>query len=344
MGLSINVIQVVLLLLLPRRMFHHCNYYTVAALYGYLVYLTDWWSGSSFTVYSSNQFHEKLKNRNFRERQLVLVNHHTELDWLYCWQLADRGGLVGGCRALAKKVLQYAPVIGWSSFMSGDVFISRSFEKDCKVVEAKVEAMEYQPIPTWLFLFPEGTRINSEKLKASQEFALSRGLPKLEHHLTPRVKGFSLIVPHLKGGLLDLTFVQGPGGVEPTLNSVLMGRSVDTRVFVREFALSQIPKGQKEAGEWLMELWRSKDEIKAAYLADDWERLAQLGEFVVRESPRRMWSLVFSILVQVAILGPLLYLLIQGGTYTWCIALVCLVVAWIGLEKFTGVTKIKEGV
>ena len=23
-----------------------------------------------------------------------MLNHHTELDWLFAWQLADRGGLV----------------------------------------------------------------------------------------------------------------------------------------------------------------------------------------------------------------------------------------------------------
>jgi hypothetical protein len=28
-------------------------------------------------------------------RQLVTVNHHTELDWLYCWQLANWATVVG---------------------------------------------------------------------------------------------------------------------------------------------------------------------------------------------------------------------------------------------------------
>ena len=93
---------------------------------------------------------------------------------------------------------------------------------------------QQQPIPTWLFLFPEGTRLSPAKLEvtllnifkrmqlkvtlqffitsfkrisllntcryiyyhyrdcisyqaqASQEFAASRGLPILKHHLVPR--------------------------------------------------------------------------------------------------------------------------------------------------------------
>merc|ERR1712222_30642 len=92
-----------LLLLLPRRLFHRCNYYLVAAIYGYLLALADWWGGSRFTIYCTDEFYEKLDKRKVGERQLVVANHHTELDWLFCWQLADRGGLLGGCRALVKK-------------------------------------------------------------------------------------------------------------------------------------------------------------------------------------------------------------------------------------------------
>ena len=75
--------------------------------------------------------------------------------------------------------------------------------------------MEEQPTPTWLFLFPEGTRLSPDKLKVtidqiffgtlkqgpliftvlsnisdfdqtSQAFAASRGLTLLHHHLVPR--------------------------------------------------------------------------------------------------------------------------------------------------------------
>ena len=56
MGLGTNLVQVaevilatlstflqaILSLLLPRRLFHRANYYTVAGIYGYLVCLADW--------------------------------------------------------------------------------------------------------------------------------------------------------------------------------------------------------------------------------------------------------------------------------------------------------------
>jgi len=341
MGLVINLVQFPMYLLFPRRLFHLANYYTVAGIYGYLVCLADWWGGASFTLYCTDQFHENLLQKSFKERALVVVNHHTEIDWLNCWQLADRGGLVGGCRALVKNILQYVPIIGWSSFMSGDVFISRSWDKDKLHVKAKVEALEDQPIPTWLFLFPEGTRFNPKKHKASQEFAASRGLPHLQHHLIPRTKGFSLTVSSMEGSLLDLTIVTGEGA-PPTLESLLRGRSVDIRVFVREIPLSTVPKGEKESGEWLMQLFKEKDEIKSAFHAKDWDKLATLGDFTARPSPKRTWPLIWSILSQILVLSPLIVLLIQGGPLAWCISLIVLGMSWAALDWFVSISKIKK--
>ena len=37
-----------------------------------------------------------------------------------------------------------------------------------------------------------------QKLKASQEYALSKGMEPLKHHLLPRPKGFSVTVSALK--------------------------------------------------------------------------------------------------------------------------------------------------
>ena len=49
-----------------------------------------------------------------------------------------------------------------------------------------------------LCLFAEGTRFTPEKHKISVEFAESRGLPVLKHHLFPRTKGFCFILKNMK--------------------------------------------------------------------------------------------------------------------------------------------------
>jgi len=353
-GLLVNIVQVLGFFSLPRTIFYRLNY--VNAIYGYLVFLADWvrWGGARLTIYCSDQFYEKLQRRSFSERQVVLLNHHTELDWLFAWQLADRAGLLGGCRALAKKTLAYLPIIGWSSVMTGDIFLTRSWEKDQSTVKAKISSMERQPLPTWLFLFPEGTRLSSAKLKASQEFAVSRGLPQLQHHLVPRTKGFCLVASSMKGGLLDLTFVPGKNSAPQTLLSLLSGQQVDTRVIVREFDLDEVPKEQEEASAWLHKLWLEKDLMKEKALEEDWEGLEKVGMkpfegegvgrvmALQRPFPARSWSLYYGAFTNVLVIFPLFYLISQGGPVTWLATLVTLVFAWIALQQLVNVSKIKE--
>ena len=327
----------------PRKVFHRCNYHLVAAIYGYLLCLADWWGGSKFTIYCSDEFHNKLLEKKLGTSQLVVANHHTELDWIFCWQLADRAGLLGGCRALVKDVLKFVPVIGWSSWMTGDVYLTRSWEKDKSHMPAKVTALEEQPNPTWLFVFPEGTRLTAAKLKASQDFASSRDLPHLVHHLVARTKGFCLMASTLRGGLLDLTFVQGEDSAPPTLLSLLSGRTVDTRVIVREFDLETVPKDPEQASAWLHQLWQEKDKLKELAGQGDWEGVEKLAKVSRRLSPARVWSLVWFLGTNVGVLGPLLVLLAQGSWLTWMIAMLAFAGAWVAFKQLVAVSKIKKG-
>jgi len=341
-GLTSNLIQLVLFLVLPRRAFHRANSYLVTSIYGHLVCLADWWGGSRLTMHCSEEFHRRVAGRAFTGRSLIVLNHHTELDWLYCWQFADRCGLLGGCRALAKKVLQYLPIIGWSSWFSGDVYLSRSWEKDQITVKEKIAALEEQPEPSMLFVFPEGTRLTPGKLEASREFAASRGLPLLSHHLVPRTKGFSLVASHMKGTLVDLTFVQGADTAPPTLHSLLTGRRVETRVYVREFPLSSIPTDPTASSAWLINLWREKDELKEAAMAGDMARLEELGEFEAREMPPRVWTLVWALVANMVVLVPLLVTLLQGSWATWGVATLAMALAWLAMDRMVNVSKIKK--
>ena len=341
-GLIINLLQLLLLLLLPRKLFHQCNFYLVAAIYGYLLCLAEWWGGSSFTIYCTDEFYEKLQKRKFKERQLVVANHHTELDWIYCWQLADRGGHLGGCRALVKNVLKFVPVIGWSSWMTGDVFLTRSWEKDKADMAAKVAAMEEEPNQTWLFVFPEGTRLTAAKLKASQDFASTRGLPHLDHHLVARTKGFCLMASSMAGGLLDLTFVQGEHSAPPTLLSLLSGKTVDTRVIVREFDLESVPKDPEEASAWLHKLWHEKDKMKELAKQGDWHAVEKLANVTGRLSPARQWSLLWFLVTNVGVLGPLLLLVAEGSWITWLLAAALFAAAWVAFKQLVAVSRIKK--
>ena len=226
--------------------------------------------------------------------------------------------------------------------MTGDVFLTRSWEKDKADMAAKVAAMEEEPNHTWLFVFPEGTRLTAAKLKASQDFASTRGLPHLDHHLVARTKGFCLMASSMAGGLLDLTFVQGEHSAPPTLLSLLSGKTVDTRVIVREFDLESVPKDPEEASAWLHKLWHEKDKMKELAKQGDWHALEKLANVTGRLSPARQWSLLWFLVTNVGVLGPLLLLVAEGSWITWLLAAALFAAAWVAFKQLVAVSRIKK--
>jgi lysophosphatidic acid acyltransferase/lysophosphatidylinositol acyltransferase len=56
-------------------------------------------------------------------------------------------------------------------------------------------------------MFCEGTRFTAKKHAKSIEYAKSKGLPELKHHLLPRTKGFCLLAKGAAGrSMFEITF------------------------------------------------------------------------------------------------------------------------------------------
>ena len=96
-----------------------------------------------------------------------------------------------------KKMLKRVPGIGWAWTLSDFVFLDRNWEKDKSMITKGMDILSCYPSSMWILLYPEGTRVSAEKLKASQKFAEQRNLPILKHHLIPRTKGFVHIMKGL---------------------------------------------------------------------------------------------------------------------------------------------------
>jgi len=351
MGLVVNLVQLILSLTLgqvSRTTFRKVNFYLVSCVYGYLVSLLDWWSDSQVNIYCDQQMSLLFSGQLAAEtlgHSLCIVNHHTELDWLYCWKLASFAGRVGNCRAYAKDMLKWLPVIGWSSFLSEDVYLARQWETDKDRVAKSLKQIESFPSPVWLFLFPEGTRLTPEKLLASQEFSRSRNLPILEHHLMPRSRGFSFTLSQTGNipTLIDMTVVPG-SGPPLSLESLLCGRQTQASIFVRKFNMADLPRGEKDAGEWLINLFKEKDQIISCCQSGDLKPLKGLTGLEHLEpqtfSPP-YWTLILGLSVNLSILLPVIYLLSIGSWITWLIGAVCLLVVGGALHCLVGASKIK---
>lgn len=349
-GLLVNLVQLILFLTLAninQSLYRRINYYLIYLIYCQLLALVDWWGPASLTMYcdpDSLQMFEEFR----KEHAVVLMNHHYELDWLYGWMVGDRAGVLGNCRVYMKKILQYVPILGWAWKLSDVIFLERNWEKDKDHLATKLNQLLDYPSPMWILLFPEGTRFSKEKYAASLEFSTSRGLPPLKHHLVPRTKGFSFTVSRLDpsriSALYDVTLVAGmDDSAPPTLTSVLYGKVTKASMYIRKFPLKDIPKDEAGSAAWLMNLFQEKDQLKESFLQTGcFSELSGFPKYQPIVKKSRVYSLIITIIMNICVIGPLLYFIISGGLYTRLIVVVLLLLAWLAMHRLVNMTKISK--
>ncbi len=157
------------------------------SFYCQLVAIGEWWSGSRSIVYISKEDLEKCGS----EHALLIMNHTYETDWLFGWFFTDKIGVLGNCKAFAKKAVSFVPTIGWSWWFAEFIFLERSFDRDREIIKDQLSQVFDYPDSVWLLINAEGSRFTKSKHEASVKFAKERGLTVLNHHLIPRTKGFT---------------------------------------------------------------------------------------------------------------------------------------------------------
>ncbi|QRV72360.1 acyltransferase [Ceratobasidium sp. AG-Ba] len=110
---------------------------------------------------------------------IFIGNHQSMLDILY---LGRRVFWPAVCSIMAKKELQWMPLLGQYMSLSGAVFVDRSNNKDAlKALAAAGDDMKSKGVSLWVF--PEGTRSSSEApnllpfKKGAFHLAVQAGVP-----------------------------------------------------------------------------------------------------------------------------------------------------------------------
>lgn len=199
-GLIINIAQLFLLVTIKFsdnskwRSFHkRVNSYLVMILFSPPIAILYTWSNINLNItIADKQLIEDVKGQMLG---IIIPNHSYELDYMVSFVLADQLGDIGNYKSLSKDELKYLPIIGWALYMADIVFVKRNWKEDKLTIAKKLnELFDYKQF--LLGLFAEGTRFTPEKHQASIEFALSRNIKPLKHHLIPRTRGFNYIVRH----------------------------------------------------------------------------------------------------------------------------------------------------
>lgn len=340
-GLLVNLVQLVVWVVLvrilgDRRLFRRFNYYCIYLIYGQLLFLADWWSGSEVRIFSA-----MAREVQGRESALIIMNHHYELDWLYGWMVGDRASILGNCRVYVKKAIQWVPVIGWAWNFSDTLFLARDWSRDQTIIDKVLVDLQDYPSPVWILLFPEGTRYTKDKYEASKTFAESRGLPVLKHHLVPRTKGFTYTLSRLDKEKISCIYDVTLGcdtEVRPTLTNVLLGRKTRANMFIRRIDIRDVPEEETAAAQWLSDLYTEKDEI-----LDTFHRTGSFPTELAGETvPARPWTLLISLALNLSTLAAILLAMTSAGTLGLLGGGLVLVLASFGIKYFINITKISK--
>ncbi|XP_016977478.1 1-acyl-sn-glycerol-3-phosphate acyltransferase gamma [Drosophila rhopaloa] len=269
-GLCINFIQLLLHVFIKpinKRFFRKLMYYACYSMYSQIIFVADWYAGSKMTVYMDK---DDFENYAGKEHVLLLMNHKYEIDWLNGWMICDKLGVLGNCKAYAKKPIRYVPIIGWGWWLAEFVFLNRNFDQDKTIITEQLKVVYSYPDPTWLLLNAEGTRFTPAKHEASVKFAQERGMTVLKHHLIPRTKGFTASLAPIRGlcpVIYDINLAYRPTDKVPaTMLSLLHGKPVEPHLLMRRIPLEQVPEDEKEAAAWLQNLFVEKDKIIDSFL------------------------------------------------------------------------------
>jgi 1-acyl-sn-glycerol-3-phosphate acyltransferase len=252
--LVFNVAQTLSLALVPfsRRSFRRFNRWCANTWWGWCVIASERFNRTRIIVTG-----EDLPSD---ENAFVVSNHQQMPDILALMALARSSGRLGDLKFFVKHALKWIPGLGWGMQFLNCPFLRRNWTKDRATVHRTFETLVRERIPMWLVTFAEGTRATPDKIRASAEWAIDRGLEATRHVQIPRTKGFVATVEGL-GEHLHAVYDVTIGYVEgvPTLWQLITGRVRRIHVHVRRFPSDQLPRADRELGDWLLALFLEKD-------------------------------------------------------------------------------------
>ena len=350
-GLIINLFQCLLYFGLrpfSRYFYRKINYYLCYSFYSQLVFIAEWWAGTRVVLYIDKKDFEKYYGK---EHGYLLMNHSYEIDWLIGWVVCERLGVLGNCKAYAKKSIQYIPTLGWAWKFAESIFLERNWEKDKQIIGTQIEELSSYPDSIWLLLNAEGTRFTEQKLEASQKFAREKGLPVLKYHLTPRTKGFAASVPHMKGKIPAIYDVQlhfkPQDPVKPTITNLLLGKQVEAHLYIHRIPVEQVPEGDEAIAEWLHELFQKKDRLAESFFkTGDFFATSGVARTDCFQLNRRYYTFLNMILWEVIVLVPMLYYLVNlflsGSTIYFSIGVGIIFLFYLLMHKTIGMSEISK--
>ncbi|XP_036981949.2 1-acyl-sn-glycerol-3-phosphate acyltransferase delta isoform X2 [Artibeus jamaicensis] len=330
-GLIVNTVQLFSLILWPinKQLFRKLNCRLSYCISSQLVMLLEWWSGTECVIHTDPQAYPRFG----KENAIVVLNHKFEIDFLCGWSLAERFGVLGGSKVLAKKELAYVPIIGWMWYFTEMVFCTRKWEQDRKTVSRSL--LHLRDYPEKYFVLPDSLRghaVHGEEAPDQHAGGPGQGAAQPQ---APPAAAHQGLRSHCEES------EKCRNNENPTLLGVLNGKKYHADLYVRRIPLEDVPEDEEECAAWLHRLYQEKDAFQEQYY--------RTGTFpeTPMVPPRRPWTLLNWLLWASLLLYPFFRFLISmvssGSSLTLASFVLVFFVASVGVRWMIGVTEIDKG-
>lgn len=298
-AVTIGILQVMALPLWPMS---KSFYRRVAAFLSHPMLLLFVWVGAEWGGVVVRVFGDKAGlDCGGREPGLYVLNHPGDIDFLSGLIVAYEFDMLTTLKAIVKKSLLYVPGLGMIFYANEYLFLDRKWAADQPKMTAMLKQSQQFPYPISFILFCEGTRFSKEVQTKRLQYAHSKGLPELQYHLIPKTKAFSSMVLGMKEGanlpsLFDVEFAFPFG--EPSVMSVLEGRSSEIHVHIRRIPMSEMPSSEEDLDNYCHRLYQEKDQLlcefyeKGRFNSNEYERKGRLRRKILSHVNALFWSCV----------------------------------------------------
>jgi 1-acyl-sn-glycerol-3-phosphate acyltransferase len=167
--------------------------------------------GTEIFVYSSGPSTAEFIHE--RVGPLVISNHRTRVDWLYCfWWYGAYVHMGEYLRVVLKDALRSVPFYGWAMQMSMYIFLQRSREADVPHIYNVMSYLLKTSEKVSTLIFPEGTDLSESNVRKSCQYARERGLPEYRYVMYPKPTGFMTCAEAVRDFRANLGGSNGSGG------------------------------------------------------------------------------------------------------------------------------------
>ena len=146
----------------------------------------------------------------------------------------------------------------------------------------------------------------------------------------------------------DVTLAVHPkDGGPATISSILLGRKTVAEVYIRQYDIGKVPKTDSGSSQFLMDLYKEKDNLIDNYALTG--RFTNGEKFPYYEPvvlPRRIFSLLNTICLNLItvpfVFGQIGAFAFSGSIWQFAFALLIVIIMFVGLKKFIGLTKMSK--